>query len=136
MKNKSSILCEHANEVPTICKCKSNCYCKSHTCKADKMIEAELWGIFICDGVIDMVHGGGREIKEIFIPNYCISFNVENGTLNAFKSNTLRYSSCKSNHKISSDFRISDKYAKSLSGLLEVKKELHEQAIEIFKVEI
>lgn len=25
--------CEHANEVPQMCPCKPDCYCKSHTCK-------------------------------------------------------------------------------------------------------
>lgn len=28
-----SMLCDHANEVPAICKCEKNCYCKAHTCK-------------------------------------------------------------------------------------------------------
>lgn len=26
-------LCDHANEVPAVCTCSDNCYCKSHTCK-------------------------------------------------------------------------------------------------------
>lgn len=25
--------CNHANEVPAACSCKSSCYCKTHTCK-------------------------------------------------------------------------------------------------------
>ncbi len=28
-----AMLCEHANEVPGICNCAQNCYCKEHTCK-------------------------------------------------------------------------------------------------------
>jgi len=26
--------CEHANEVPAVCPCEPDCYCKSHTCKS------------------------------------------------------------------------------------------------------
>lgn len=29
----SSLYCEHANEVPSQCRCDANCYCKQHTCK-------------------------------------------------------------------------------------------------------
>lgn len=32
-RRKSAVLCDHANEVPAVCKCPSDCYCKSHTCK-------------------------------------------------------------------------------------------------------
>lgn len=28
--------CEHANENPVVCNCKSECYCCSHTCKDKK----------------------------------------------------------------------------------------------------
>ena len=31
--NISAVSCEHANEVPVICTCLNNCYCKAHTCK-------------------------------------------------------------------------------------------------------
>jgi hypothetical protein len=29
----SSIFCEHANEVPVVCPCDDDCYCKEHSCK-------------------------------------------------------------------------------------------------------
>ncbi len=29
----SAMLCDHANEVPAVCKCNSDCYCKTHTCR-------------------------------------------------------------------------------------------------------
>lgn len=32
----SAMHCEHANEVPFMCPCPGNCYCKSHTCKFKK----------------------------------------------------------------------------------------------------
>ena len=31
--SSNSMLCDHANEVPAVCKCKSDCYCKTHTCR-------------------------------------------------------------------------------------------------------
>lgn len=31
---KSPVFCEHANEVPNKCNCKSSCYCKKHSCRA------------------------------------------------------------------------------------------------------
>ncbi len=30
---KSPIYCNHANEVPVVCPCDDDCYCKEHTCK-------------------------------------------------------------------------------------------------------
>lgn len=30
---RDSMFCDHANEVPSKCKCEEGCYCKSHTCK-------------------------------------------------------------------------------------------------------
>ena len=37
---KSAILCSHANEVPNICECPSNCYCQTNTCKNRKEIRS------------------------------------------------------------------------------------------------
>jgi hypothetical protein len=31
----SALTCGHANEVPSVCECEDNCYCKSHSCKHD-----------------------------------------------------------------------------------------------------
>jgi hypothetical protein len=28
-----AMFCEHANEVPNVCPCPPDCYCKAHTCK-------------------------------------------------------------------------------------------------------
>ena len=38
-KQTKSIMCEHANEVPAVCKCDKDCYCKDHTCKKTKKIK-------------------------------------------------------------------------------------------------
>jgi hypothetical protein len=29
-----AIFCEHANEVPNVCPCPADCYCKTHSCAA------------------------------------------------------------------------------------------------------
>ena len=34
--SKSPIFCEHANEMPAICTCDDDCYCKEHSCKQRK----------------------------------------------------------------------------------------------------
>ena len=34
--SETSVMCDHANEVPHVCKCGGNCYCKKHTCKTNK----------------------------------------------------------------------------------------------------
>lgn len=36
----SALFCEHANECPHICPCRSNCYCKQHTCRASEELVA------------------------------------------------------------------------------------------------
>jgi len=32
-ETNNPILCEHANEVPVLCHCGPDCYCKTHTCR-------------------------------------------------------------------------------------------------------
>lgn len=34
---KSALLCEHANEMPMICPCEEDCYCKYYSCKNRKI---------------------------------------------------------------------------------------------------
>jgi hypothetical protein len=36
---KSAVYCEHANEVPQVCPCLPDCYCKSHTCKRTRQAD-------------------------------------------------------------------------------------------------
>lgn len=35
----SAVYCEHANEVPGMCPCDDECYCKTHTCAVRSVIE-------------------------------------------------------------------------------------------------
>jgi hypothetical protein len=37
MKKLSAMYCEHANEMPNVCPCPDNCYCKDHSCKPVKI---------------------------------------------------------------------------------------------------
>jgi hypothetical protein len=34
-KEKSPMLCNHANECPNVCPCKNDCYCKSNSCRKE-----------------------------------------------------------------------------------------------------
>lgn len=47
-------------------------------------IDAVMYEIEIFDGPMDMVHGGGRTIKEIYVPQLNLSFNIENDVVNPF----------------------------------------------------
>jgi len=33
MVESNALMCEHANEVPVVCTCPQDCYCRTHTCK-------------------------------------------------------------------------------------------------------
>ena len=35
-----AVTCEHANEVPVVCPCDDDCYCKSHSCSGTKSVAA------------------------------------------------------------------------------------------------
>jgi hypothetical protein len=40
-------------------------------------MKAKVYRLDICDGVMDQIHGNGRKICEIFIPELNIAFNIE-----------------------------------------------------------
>ena len=35
-----ALQCEHANEMPAVCPCPSDCYCKSHSCRPKSITRA------------------------------------------------------------------------------------------------
>lgn len=37
---KSALFCGHANEMPNVCPCKEDCYCKEHSCRPKGLAEA------------------------------------------------------------------------------------------------
>lgn len=56
-------------------------------------VSAELWDVNMCEGVMDMIHGGGFVLREIYIPSAKIALNVWNNEVNCFSENGDRYSS-------------------------------------------
>ena len=52
-----------------------------------KKIKAEMWELNVSDSVLDSVHGFGRSIKEFYIPENDIAFNIDgiNKKVNVFK---------------------------------------------------
>ena len=51
--SKSPIYCEHANEMPSPCPCKDDCYCKEHSCKSTmkKITQCDVCGCEHFEGV-------------------------------------------------------------------------------------
>jgi len=63
-----------------------------------KFVKAKLYQINIYEGVMDFIHGGGRDIRELVFEqtdNYLEAVNVVNGTINCFHTDTERYSKAK-----------------------------------------
>lgn len=55
-------------------------------------VKAEVWDVRITDSVVAMFHGSYKNITEIYVPKYGISFNYVNDQVNAFKTYDTRYS--------------------------------------------
>ncbi len=52
----SALHCEHANEVPHVCPCVLNCYCKEHTCKPGATMDHVLEGPVCWDDIDAVFH--------------------------------------------------------------------------------
>lgn len=102
--------------------------------KKVQTVKAELWRVSICNGALDMVHGNYRRIHEFYIPDYNLSFNIENDTLNVFKSDSYRYD-YKGNEYNSDkplkleETKLSKDFVVSLSKLVSLKAELYKEAV-------
>ena len=104
-----------------------------------KTIKAEQWQLYICNGVIDMVHGNYYPINEFYIPKYKIAFNMVNDNLNAFETGEDRYNqdpkeSVPAPTKIS-DVNIPESLAESIKMYIDLKKRITEHAIKFFMEE-
>ena len=61
--SQSPISCNHANEMPVICPCDDDCYCKEHSCKLRKLRKAS--------SMPDCRDGGAEDIcKAVLIEYY------------------------------------------------------------------
>jgi hypothetical protein len=52
-----SMFCDHANEVPLVCKCPSSCYCKTHSCKPTSELSNRGWIGVDLDGTLAYYDG-------------------------------------------------------------------------------
>ena len=59
--------------------------------KSGKQIKAILYEIEIYDNVVSMAHGFGRKIKELYIPKYRVTVNLEEENFHCFRSEKDRY---------------------------------------------
>ena len=105
-----------------------------------KNVKAELWELYVCEGVIGMVHNNYFAIKEYYIPKYKISFNVVNDDVNVFYSkdryeirednNLLDIPKSPSPTKIK-DVKIPESFAKDLKKYLDLKEKIKKDAVKI-----
>jgi hypothetical protein len=103
-----------------------------------KMIKAELWEVYVCEGT--MVHGHFYPIKEYYIPDYKIAFNIHNDGVNIFSTSENRYSTeiytaadlnnRPNSHKMK-NVMIPEKFAKSLKQYLDLKEQIKQEAIKV-----
>jgi len=54
-------------------------------------VTAEVWVVWVSEGIMGFIHGQISPISEIYIPSERIAFNVDNGHINCFKPDRGRY---------------------------------------------
>ena len=55
-------------------------------------VEAELWEVFVSEGMMDAIHGGGQWLVESYVPSAGLAINVAYGHVNCFRTDASRYS--------------------------------------------
>lgn len=64
---------------------------EDHSTPPKKTVHAVVYQIWVVEGAMDMIHGGGEWIREIHLPEANISFNVWNGALYCLATYADRY---------------------------------------------
>lgn len=59
------------------------------------MPEGILYEISVSEGIMDAIHGRSQRIREIYLPDHDITFNMANDTLNAFRDSRYKPSTSK-----------------------------------------
>jgi len=109
-----------------------------------KNVKAELWNLYVTDGVMGMVHGFYNPINEYYIPKYKISFNIANDNVNVFYSENRYKSHANDNDnnilpdvpkvpnpsKIE-DVKIPESFAKDLKKYLDLKAKIKKDAVKL-----
>ena len=95
--------------------------------KEDLWIKAEVWEIYISDGVMDLVHGFSRPITEVYIPRYHISFNLVDDIVHVFRTYDGRYANKEAsakNPKKTLNTRVLKEMAETLNKYLKLKDQI------------
>lgn len=99
-----------------------------------KKPNAEMWSIKITESVLAMVHGDYQTIREFYIPEHDITFNVVNDQVNVFsvkeatRSRSARYYGNPDAEKMG-DVYFEPKFVKFLVDYVTLKEKLHNEVI-------
>ena len=80
----------------------------------------------ICDSALDLAHGFGYTIEEIFVPKEGIAFNIGNGRLNVFKTDKPRE---KQKRK---EINLNDALVNKLVSLFELNEKCYKLVSSLF----
>ena len=101
---------------------------------AKPAVRAVVYQVWVVEGAMDMIHGGGRWIREIHLPDANICFNVEDDRLNCFVPEATRYTEPKAAaadaHPPRSlgEIEVERDFVASLQQLLKLRDEARESA--------
>ncbi|MEK7466324.1 MAG: hypothetical protein AAB074_02820 [Planctomycetota bacterium] len=99
--------------------------------KKDRAVVYQVW---VVEGAMDMIHGGGHWIREIHLPDANISFNVEDDRLNCFVPEAARYAEPKADAADShaprrlGEIEVEATFVASLERLLKERDEARDAA--------
>ena len=86
--------------------------------KEPKFVEAEIWKLQVCSSVIDMVHGGGQTIVELYVPSIDVACNLIEG-FHCFKVEDKNRYSESTNAKLIKKVNISLELSKAMIDYIE-----------------
>lgn len=97
-------------------------------------MKAIIYDIFISEGIIDSVHGGGHTIREIYVPELNLYINSRSAFVDEEKRDDRSKSG--SNHKEFEVFPIDIATLKSIAANLRDKNRLMDMVKDMFKKEL
>jgi len=90
-----------------------------------------IYKVDVCDSAIDMVHGGGYQIIELYIPSEQISFNIANDNINCFPTEEIRYKK----EDLIREIDIPEEFIEAIKKFVAARFELNKPA-QWFKLQI
>lgn len=91
-------------------------------------VRAVVYQLWVVEGAMDMIHGGGRWIREVHLPGANISFNVEDDRLNCLVPDATRYADAAHPPRRLGEIEVAESFVKSLQQLLKQRDEAREAA--------